>query len=154
MNPEPVIIGAAGRMGRHIVSLSIDAGWFDFIAAVERKGRPDINRDALRQEGAIGMHSVRGGDITGIHLVVVSWYTRRDSSTEPRRPQQRHFWLRRSSGCKVTCWQRVRPLFMYSMTDVLDIRRSFISCPVHCLSYSRLLRQRLRRSMSIRYHRL
>ncbi len=68
MNPKPVIIGAAGRMGRCIISLSIDAGDFDIIAAVERKGHPDIGKDALGQKGTIGMHSVRGGGITGIHL--------------------------------------------------------------------------------------
>ncbi len=67
MKPKPVIIGAAGRMGRRIISLSIDAGDFDIIAEVERKRRPDIGKDALGQKGTIDMHSVRGGDITGIH---------------------------------------------------------------------------------------
>jgi 4-hydroxy-tetrahydrodipicolinate reductase len=33
-------------MGRRIISLSIDAGWFDIIAAVETKGHPDIGKDA------------------------------------------------------------------------------------------------------------
>ncbi len=33
-------------MGRRIISLGIDAGWFDIIAAVERKGHPDIGKDA------------------------------------------------------------------------------------------------------------
>jgi 4-hydroxy-tetrahydrodipicolinate reductase len=33
-------------MGKHIISLSIDAGWFDIIAAVEAKGHPDIGKDA------------------------------------------------------------------------------------------------------------
>ncbi len=51
MKPKPVIIGAAGRMGRRIISLTIDAGDFDIIAAVERKGRPDIGKDALGQKG-------------------------------------------------------------------------------------------------------
>jgi len=46
MKPKLVIVGAAGRMGRRIVSLSIDAGWFDIIAAVEGKGHPDIGKDA------------------------------------------------------------------------------------------------------------
>ncbi|MCJ7728332.1 MAG: hypothetical protein MUO27_00375, partial [Sedimentisphaerales bacterium] len=46
MRPKLVIVGAAGRMGRRIVSLGIDAGWFDIIAAVERKGHPDIDKDA------------------------------------------------------------------------------------------------------------
>jgi 4-hydroxy-tetrahydrodipicolinate reductase len=46
MRPKLLIVGAAGRMGRRIISLSIDAGWFDIIAAVEAKGHPDIGRDA------------------------------------------------------------------------------------------------------------
>jgi 4-hydroxy-tetrahydrodipicolinate reductase len=46
MRPKLVIVGAAGRMGRRIVSLSIDAGWFDIIAAVETKDHPDIGKDA------------------------------------------------------------------------------------------------------------
>ena len=46
MRPKLVIVGAAGRMGRRIISLSIDAGWFDIIAAVETKGHPDIGKDA------------------------------------------------------------------------------------------------------------
>ncbi len=46
MRPKLVIVGAAGRMGRRIISLSIDAGWFDIIAAIETKGHPDIGKDA------------------------------------------------------------------------------------------------------------
>jgi 4-hydroxy-tetrahydrodipicolinate reductase len=46
MRPKLVIVGAAGRMGRRIISLNIDAGWFDIIAAVETKGHPDIGKDA------------------------------------------------------------------------------------------------------------
>ncbi len=46
MRPKLVIIGAAGRMGRRIISLSIDAGWFDIIAAIETKNHPDIGKDA------------------------------------------------------------------------------------------------------------
>jgi 4-hydroxy-tetrahydrodipicolinate reductase len=46
MRPKLVIIGAAGRMGRRIISLNIDAGRFDIIAAVEIKGHPDIGKDA------------------------------------------------------------------------------------------------------------
>jgi 4-hydroxy-tetrahydrodipicolinate reductase len=33
-------------MGKRIISLSIDAGWFDIIAAIETKGHPDIGKDA------------------------------------------------------------------------------------------------------------
>jgi 4-hydroxy-tetrahydrodipicolinate reductase len=46
MRPKLVIVGAAGKMGRRIISLSIDAGWFDIIAAVETKDHPDIGKDA------------------------------------------------------------------------------------------------------------
>jgi len=46
MRPKLVIVGAAGRMGKRIISLSIDAGWFDIIAAVETKGHPDVGKDA------------------------------------------------------------------------------------------------------------
>ena len=46
MRPKLVIIGAAGRMGKRIISLSIDAGWFDIIAAIETKDHPDIGKDA------------------------------------------------------------------------------------------------------------
>ena len=46
MRPKLIIVGAAGRMGRRIVSLCIDAGWFDIIAAIEEKGHPDIGKDA------------------------------------------------------------------------------------------------------------
>jgi len=46
MRPKLVIVGAAGRMGKRIISLSIDVGWFDIIAAVETKGHPDVGKDA------------------------------------------------------------------------------------------------------------
>ncbi|MBN1391853.1 MAG: 4-hydroxy-tetrahydrodipicolinate reductase [Sedimentisphaerales bacterium] len=46
MRPKLLIVGAAGRMGRRIISLNIDAQWFDIIAAVETKGHPDIGKDA------------------------------------------------------------------------------------------------------------
>ncbi len=46
MKPKLLIVGAAGRMGRRILSLAIDAGWFDVIAAIERKDHPDIGKDA------------------------------------------------------------------------------------------------------------
>jgi 4-hydroxy-tetrahydrodipicolinate reductase len=46
MKPKLVVVGAAGRMGRRIVSLAIDAGQFDIIGAVERQNHPDIGKDA------------------------------------------------------------------------------------------------------------
>ena len=58
MRPKLVIVGAAGKMGRRIISLSIDAGWFDIIAAVETKGHPDIGKDAglLASAGPINVN--------------------------------------------------------------------------------------------------
>jgi len=46
MKPKLIVIGAAGRMGRRIISLSIDADRFDIIAAIEKKDHPDIGKDA------------------------------------------------------------------------------------------------------------
>jgi len=39
-----IVIGAAGRMGRRILSLAAKSGQFDIIAAVERPGHPDIGK--------------------------------------------------------------------------------------------------------------
>jgi 4-hydroxy-tetrahydrodipicolinate reductase len=39
-----IVIGAAGRMGRRILSLAAESGHFDIIAAVERPGHPDIGK--------------------------------------------------------------------------------------------------------------
>jgi len=46
MRPKLIIVGAAGRMGRRIISLCIDAGKLDIIAAIEEKGHPDMGKDA------------------------------------------------------------------------------------------------------------
>ena len=46
MKPKLIVVGAAGRMGRRIISLAIDAGQFDIIGAVERQDHPDIGKDA------------------------------------------------------------------------------------------------------------
>jgi len=46
MKLKLLIIGAAGRMGRRILSLGMDAGEFDIIGAVERADHPDIGKDA------------------------------------------------------------------------------------------------------------
>jgi len=46
MKPKLAICGAAGRMGGRILALSKDGGFFDIIAAIERKDHPDIGKDA------------------------------------------------------------------------------------------------------------
>lgn len=45
MKPKLIVFGAAGRMGGRIISLAIDAGFFDIIAAVEKKDHPDIGKN-------------------------------------------------------------------------------------------------------------
>ena len=52
MRPKLIVSGAAGRMGRRILSLSIDAAKFDIIAAIEGKGHCDISKDAGLLAGA------------------------------------------------------------------------------------------------------
>jgi len=46
MKPKLVVIGAGGRMGKRILSLAVESGEFDIIAAVERQDHPDIDKDA------------------------------------------------------------------------------------------------------------
>ncbi|HIJ53650.1 MAG TPA: 4-hydroxy-tetrahydrodipicolinate reductase [Planctomycetes bacterium] len=46
MKPKLIVSGAAGRMGKRIISLATETGEFDIIAAIERQGRPDIGKDA------------------------------------------------------------------------------------------------------------
>ena len=46
MEVKLVIVGAAGRMGRRILSLAAESGQFDIVAAVENQGHPDVGKDA------------------------------------------------------------------------------------------------------------
>jgi 4-hydroxy-tetrahydrodipicolinate reductase len=46
MRPKLVVVGAAGRMGKRLLSLAVDAGQFDIIGAVEKSGHADIGKDA------------------------------------------------------------------------------------------------------------
>jgi 4-hydroxy-tetrahydrodipicolinate reductase len=39
-----IVIGAAGRMGRRILSLAAESGQFDIIAAIDKQGHPDIGK--------------------------------------------------------------------------------------------------------------
>ncbi|MFH1616855.1 MAG: 4-hydroxy-tetrahydrodipicolinate reductase [Planctomycetota bacterium] len=41
-----IVNGAAGRMGRRIITIALESGQFDIIAAVEKHDHPDIGRDA------------------------------------------------------------------------------------------------------------
>jgi 4-hydroxy-tetrahydrodipicolinate reductase len=46
MKPKLIVCGAAGRMGKRIISLAVEAGEFDIIAAIESQDHPDIGKDA------------------------------------------------------------------------------------------------------------
>jgi len=46
MKPKLIVSGAAGRMGKRIISLAIEAEEFNMIAAVERQDHPEIGKDA------------------------------------------------------------------------------------------------------------
>ncbi|MFA5240273.1 MAG: 4-hydroxy-tetrahydrodipicolinate reductase [Phycisphaerae bacterium] len=46
MRPKLIVVGAAGRMGRRILSLAVEAGQFDILGAVESQGHADIGKDA------------------------------------------------------------------------------------------------------------
>jgi 4-hydroxy-tetrahydrodipicolinate reductase len=46
MKPKLAIVGAAGRMGRQILSLCAETAQFEIVAAVEAKNHPDMGKDA------------------------------------------------------------------------------------------------------------
>lgn len=46
MKSRLIIVGAAGRMGKNILSLAVQADDLEIIGAVERKDHPDIGKDA------------------------------------------------------------------------------------------------------------
>jgi len=46
MKPKLIVCGAAGRMGRRILSLAIAGDEFEVAGAIEKQGHPDIGKDA------------------------------------------------------------------------------------------------------------
>jgi len=46
MKPKLIVSGAAGRMGKRIISLATETGEFDIMGAVERQDHPDVGKDA------------------------------------------------------------------------------------------------------------
>lgn len=46
MKAKLIIVGAAGQMGKRILSLAMQSGQFNIVAAVERQGHPDLGKDA------------------------------------------------------------------------------------------------------------
>ena len=46
MKPKLTIVGAAGRMGRRIIALSVESNQFDIVAAIDKAGCADMGQDA------------------------------------------------------------------------------------------------------------
>jgi len=46
MKTKLVIVGCAGRMGKRITALAVESGRFEIIGAIEKKGHPDLGKDA------------------------------------------------------------------------------------------------------------
>ena len=62
MRRRLVVVGAAGRMGRCIVSLVGESDRFELIAAIERQDHPDIGKDVGLIAGAGPMNVMLGSD--------------------------------------------------------------------------------------------
>jgi 4-hydroxy-tetrahydrodipicolinate reductase len=46
MKPKLIVCGAAGRMGRRIIALAVEAGRFEIAGAIEKAGQPNVGKDA------------------------------------------------------------------------------------------------------------
>lgn len=57
MGIKLLVVGAAGRMGKRVISLAAEAGEFDIAGAVEKSGHPDTDKDAgiAAGVGALGI---------------------------------------------------------------------------------------------------
>jgi len=93
------------------------------IAAETGRAFPDClvhgrqGADALRQKGTIGMHAVRGGDITGEHSVMLS--TLGETLTLSHSAHNRDNFVR--GALRAALWLAARPPGLYSMQDVLGL---------------------------------
>lgn len=74
-------------------------------------------KDALRQEGTIGMHAIRGGDITGEHSVIMS--TLGETVTVSHSAHNRDNFAR--GAIRAAKWLIGKEAGLYSMKDVLGI---------------------------------
>ncbi len=74
-------------------------------------------KDALREKGAIGMHAVRAGDITGIHSVIFS--TLGETVTLNHTAHSRDTFAR--GALRAAKWLVGKKCGQYSMADVLGL---------------------------------
>jgi 4-hydroxy-tetrahydrodipicolinate reductase len=75
-------------------------------------------KDALREKGTIGMHSIRAGDITGEHSVIFS--TLGETITISHSAHNRDNFAR--GALRAANWIIEKDAALYSMQDVLGIR--------------------------------
>jgi 4-hydroxy-tetrahydrodipicolinate reductase len=75
-------------------------------------------KDAARQKGAIGMHAVRAGDITGVHSVIFG--TLGEKVTLNHTAHNRDTFVR--GALRAAQWLIGKPPGLYSMTDVLGLK--------------------------------
>ncbi|MHC4335093.1 MAG: 4-hydroxy-tetrahydrodipicolinate reductase [Planctomycetota bacterium] len=62
MKSKLIVVGAAGRMGKRVLCLSVEAAEFDIIGAVEQPGHPEVGKDAGLVAG-IGAIDVKLGGV-------------------------------------------------------------------------------------------
>ncbi|MHC4114458.1 MAG: 4-hydroxy-tetrahydrodipicolinate reductase [Planctomycetota bacterium] len=63
MKPKLIVSGAAGRMGKRITSLAVGAGFFDIIAAIEKKDHTDIGKTIPQTELKLSETPPPGADV-------------------------------------------------------------------------------------------
>jgi len=73
MRPKLVINAAAGRMGKRILSLAIDAGEFEIIAGIEKKGHPDIGKDIGLLAGKGPINLALTGDLPAAGDIMIDF---------------------------------------------------------------------------------
>ncbi|MHC4144772.1 MAG: 4-hydroxy-tetrahydrodipicolinate reductase [Planctomycetota bacterium] len=74
-------------------------------------------KDALRQDGTIGMHAVRAGDITGVHSVIFGALG--ETITLNHTANSRDTFVR--GALRAARWLVGKQPALYSMADVLDL---------------------------------
>ncbi len=77
-------------------------------------------KEAQRQDGTIGMHAVRAGDITGIHEIIYSALG--ETVTVTHTAHTRDTFVR--GALRAAQWLRGKEPGLYSMQDVLGIRNT------------------------------
>jgi 4-hydroxy-tetrahydrodipicolinate reductase len=71
--PKLIVCGAAGRMGRCIIALAVEAGRFEVVGAIEKAGQPDIGKDAGLVAGVAGLNIRIADDFTTKADVVIDF---------------------------------------------------------------------------------